>query len=268
VVHPIERLRYVARASGVSQRVIVQETAAALAAFGDDPQGLVTACRRIVSRQPTSGPLLWFAARVLVAGDPEQEIWQAAGEMQADTTATELGHALPVDAVVTALGWPDVIGDALPRRGDVEVLVVDAASEGAAFVGRLIRADVAAVDVPLAGLGAAVVESDLVLLESTAIGPEDALAVAGSRAAAAVARHAGIPVWLVGGVGRLLPRRMWEGLLSRACPPGEPWDLADEIVPLDLVDCIVGPAGVEPVAEALRRTDCPVAPELFRGDVI
>jgi hypothetical protein len=267
-VHPIERLRYVARASGVSQRVIVQETAAALASFGDDPQGLVTACRRIVSRQPTSGPLLWFAARVLVAGDAAHEIWEAAGAVQADRTPAELGHALPTDAVVTVLGWPDVIGEALPRRGDVQVLVVDVLSEGSAFVSRLVRSDVDAVDVGLGGLGAAVVESDLVLLEATAIGPDQALTVAGSRAAAAVARHAGIEVWLVGGVGRLLPRRMWDGLAVRVRTPAEPWDAADEFLPLDLVDRIVGPAGPEPVADALRRTDCPVTPELFRGDVI
>jgi hypothetical protein len=267
-VHPIERLRYVARASGVSQRVIVQETAAALASFGDDPQGLVTACRRIVSRQPTSGPLLWFAARVLTAGDAAHEIWEAAGVMQADTTAAELGHTLPADAIVTVLGWPDVIGEALPRRGDVRVLVVDAASEGSGFVSRLVRADVEAVDVALAGLGAAVTGSDLVLLESTAIGPDEFLAVAGSRAAAAVARHAGIPVWLVGGAGRLLPARMWEGLIGRVHLAVEPWEAPDEVVPLDLVDRVVGPAGPEPVADALRRTDCPVAPELFRGDVI
>jgi hypothetical protein len=267
-LHPIERLRYVARASGVSQRVIVQETAGALASFGDDPHGLVTACRRIVSRQPTSGPLLWLAARVLTAADPRHEIWESAGIVQADPTASELSHALPADSTVTVLGWPDVIGDALPRRGDVQVLVVDAASEGSGFVSRLVRSDVAAIDVGVSGLGAAVVESDLVLLESTAIGPDEFLAVAGSRAAAAVARHAGIPVWLVGGVGRLLPRRMWDGLVARVRAPVEPWEASDEVVPIDLVDRIVGPAGAEPVAEALRRTDCPVAPELFRGDVI
>lgn len=266
-MHPIERLRYVARASGASQRAIVQETAAALASFGGDPQALVTACRRIVSRQPTSGPLLWLAARVLSAGDPVQEIWEVAGAIQSDPTAAELGHALPPDAVVAVLGWPDVVGAALPRRGDLQVLVVDAASEGSGFVSRLVRADVDAVDVALSGLGAAVAAADLVLLEAPAIGPDAALAVAGSRAAAAVARHAGIPVWLVGGVGRLLPRRMWEGLLSRLPGTAEPWAAPDEIVPLDLIDRIAGPAGPEPVTEALTRTDCPVTPELFRGDV-
>jgi hypothetical protein len=267
-MHPIERLRYVARASGVSQRVIVQETASALASFGSDPHGLVTACRRIVSRQPTSGPLLWFAARVLTAGDPSNEIWDAAGELQADGTAAQLAHALPEDATITVLGWPDEIGEALPRRGDVDVFVVDTLHEGSGFVSRLLRSDVEAIDVPLSGMGAAVASSSLVLLESPAIGPTDFLAVSGSRAAAAVARHAGIPVWLVGGVGRLLPARMWDGLRRRVDAIDDPWDAADEIVPLDLVDRIVGVRGPEPVAEALRRIDCPIAPELFKGDVI
>ena len=35
-MHPIERLRYVARASGADQTVLVQETAAALSAFAGD----------------------------------------------------------------------------------------------------------------------------------------------------------------------------------------------------------------------------------------
>jgi hypothetical protein len=267
-MHPIERLRYVARASGVSQRVIVQETASALATFGSDPQGLVTACRRIVSRQPTSGPLVWFAARVLASPDPAREIWEASGEIQADRTAGELAHALPSDATVTVLGWPDEISEALPRRGDLEVLVVDTLSEGSGFVQRLLRADVEAEDVPLAGLGAAVAASSLVLLEASAIGPDELLAVSGSRAAAAVARHAGIPVWLVGGVGRLLPARMWDGLAARVEAICDPWEASDEVVPIDLVDCVAGPVGVEPVADGLRRVDCPVVPELFRGDVI
>lgn len=267
-MHPIERLRYVARASGAPQRVIVQETATALASFSSDPQALVTACRRIVARQPSSGPLVWFAARVLTAGDPSSEIWEAAGAVQADPTAAELAFKLPEDATVVVLGWPDEISAALPRRGDLEILVVDTLHEGGGFVGRLLYSDVEAVDVPFSGLGAAVAASSLVLLESSAIGPTEFLAVAGSRAAASVARHAGVPVWLVGGVGRLLPQRMWEGLRDRVVGHEDPWDADDEVVPLDLVDMIAGPSGPEPTADALRRTDCPVAPELFKGDVV
>jgi hypothetical protein len=80
-----------------------------------------------------------------------------------------------------------------------------------------------------------------------------------------VARHAGVPVWLVGGVGRLLPARMWEALVRRLDDEaGDPWDADDEIVPLDLVDQLCGIHGPETVADGLRRVDCPVTPELFK----
>ena len=162
------------------------------------------------------------------------------------------------------LGWPDVIGEALVRRGDLDVLVVDALGEGSGLVRRLRRSDVDADEVPTAGLGAAAAASDLVLLEASAVGDDGAVAIAGSRAAAAVGHHAGVPVWLVGGVGRLLPARMWEALVGRLDEASEPWDADDELVPLDLVDRLCGPAGPEAVAAGLRRVDCPIAPELFR----
>lgn len=268
-MHPIERLRYVARASGVPAAAIVQETAAALASFGDDPHALITACQRVIARQPSSAPLVWFAARVVTAADPAAEIWEAAGELHADRTPAALATALPDDATICLLGWPDLTGDALPRRGDLEVLVVDVLGEGTGLTRRLWQSDVDAVDVPLSGLGAAVAASDLVVLEAGAIAPGEFLAVSGSRAAASVARLAGVPVWLVGGVGRQLPQRMWDGMRQRLEAGGdEPWDADDEIVPLDLVDRIAGPDGVHEVAAALRLTDCPIAPELFRGVVM
>jgi hypothetical protein len=266
-MHPVERLRHVARSSGAPQSLVVAETARALASFSHDPQGLVTACRRMVSRQPRSGALVWLCARVLTAGDPTAEIRLAVAEIEGDRTPVEVAHALPDDATVVVLGWPDQASDALPRRGDVEVLVVDVSSEGSGLVRRLAHAEVDAVDVPLAGLGAAVAAADVVLLEAAIVAPQEFLAVSGSRAAAAVARSADVPVWLVAGVGRLLPERMWEPLRSRVVGP-EPWDDDDEVVPLTLVERIIGPTGALEVAQALRRTDCPVAPELFKGDVI
>jgi len=263
-MHPIERLRYVARSSGAPAELLVRETAGALAALGFDPPGLVTACRRILDRHPVSGPLWWLAARVLTASDPNDEAWRAADDMTADATADHLVHALPDDATVCVLGWPDVIGETLPRRGDLEVLVVDALGEGTGFARRLLDADMDVIDVPVSGLGAAVADSGLVLLEASAIGPDGFVGVAGSRAAAAVAAHDGTPVWLVGGVGRQLPQRMWDALVSRLDTMGDPWELDDEVVPLDLVELIAGPCGNAPVAQAIRNVDCPIAPELFR----
>jgi hypothetical protein len=60
---------------------------------------------------------------------------------------------------------------------------------------------------------------------------------------------------------------MWQPLSERAIGE-EPWDCDDEVVPLDLIDRVVGTKGPQSVADALRRTDCPVAPELFKGDVL
>lgn len=244
--------------------MLVRETAQALTAFRDDPAGLVAACRRIIDRHPTSGPLWWLCARVLTSPDGQREAWQAVDDIERDPTSSELGFALPQDATACVVGWPELVGEALPRRGDVEVLAVDSLGEGSGLVRRLVQAGSEAVDVSTSGLGAAVASSDVLLLEAVALGPTGFVAVSGSLAAAAVARHAEVPVWVMAGVGRLLPSRMWDALAGRqATRAADPWDLDEEVVPLSLVDRVCGPAGLELPEAALRRTDCPVAPELF-----
>jgi hypothetical protein len=267
-VHPIERLRYVARSSGVPQAILVRETAAALGGLGFDPAGLVTACRRVLDRHPTSGPLWWLCARVLTAvDDPDTEGWRCADELEDDRTVEELAHALPADAVVCVLGWPELAGEALARRGDVEVLAVDTLDEGSGLVRRLRHAGVDAADVPVTGLGAAVAAADLLVLEASAAAPDGLVAVTGSRAAAAVAHDAGVPVWAVAGTGRRLPGALFGALVARlgAEHEGEPWEAADELVPSRLVDRICTDVGPLDPTLALANPDCPVAPELLKA---
>ena len=263
-MHPIERLRHVARARGASQAAMVGETAAALRSFGRDPQGLVTACRRIVDRQPSSGPLWWLAARTLTAPDPISEAQRAAAEIEDDRTPRALADALPEEATVLLLGWPELVAGGLARRGDLEVLVCDVDGDGSSLVVRLLRADVDATDVLLGGLGSAAAAADVVVLETSAMGPGGFVGPNGSRAAASVARLAGAEVWLAAGIGRLLPERMFTALCDRTLSADSPWEDDLELVPLDLVDKVVGPAGLAAPADALRRTDCPVAPELLK----
>ncbi|MDY7100238.1 MAG: hypothetical protein S0880_03535 [Actinomycetota bacterium] len=267
-MHPIERLRYVARASGAPQAPLVRETAMSLGAFADDPAGLVTACRRIIANHPTSGPLWWLCSRVLTGTDPISEAWEAVDALDGDRTARELAHALPADATVCVVGWPDVVGEALVARGDLDVLVVDALGEGSGLVRRLVRSEVDAIDVPMSGLGAAAAAADVVLLEASVVGPTAAMAVAGSRAAAAVAAHREADVWLVAGIGRLVPKRIWETLEGWHDRDDEPWELDEEQVPLDLVSSMIGTLGVRTVEDALRRVDTPIAPELLREGVL
>lgn len=263
-MHPIERLRYVARSSGAASSALVQETASALRAFGGDPQGLVTACRRIVSRQPTAGPLWYLAARALTVADGVAEAQRVAAAVADDRTPRELAHGLPQGATVVVVGWPDHTAAALSRRGDLRVRVVDSGGDGAALVDALVRADVDAFDVPDRGAGAAVAEADLVVVEATAAGAVGAMVPHGSCAVAAVAKASGTPVWLVGGVGRWLPERLFGAMVDRVVSD-LPWHDDAEIMSLALVDEVAGPTGRITPGDAVAGIDCPPAPELYRA---
>jgi hypothetical protein len=262
-VHPIERLRFVARSSGVPAEVLVRETAVALRSFAGDEPGLVAACRRVVDRQLTCAPLWWLCARMLTAPDAAAEARAAVEEIDRDPTARVLAADLPHDAVVVLVGWPGQVAGALRRRGDLRVLVPDLDGTAAELVERLADHDVDAVELPARNLAAAIRSSNVVLVDALAVGPEQALAPAGTFSAAAIARHLEVPVWLVAGAGRLLPRSMFDALARRWEDSVDEHWAYEELSPLEMADLVVGTGGAAPVAEALGWTNCPVAPELF-----
>ena len=266
-MHPIERLRYVARSHGGDQRLLVRETAGALRGLGLDPAGLVVACRRIVERHPTSGPLWWLCSSVVAAAAPFEVAARLADRIEDDPTPEAIIDALPADATVTVLGWPDLGGEALLRRGDATVLAVDVADEGAAFVRRLQRNDVEAEIVEPGGIGAAVVASDVVLVEALACTASQALAVQGSLAAASVAYAAEVPVWLVVGRGRCLPDSVFEVVVDRAEAQAVlPWRAEAEPMPVGLFSHVARDVGVfdRTLLGDLLKPECPVAVELLR----
>ena len=252
-MHPIERLRDVARAGSPGPEVLVREAAAALAGLGDDTGGRVLACKRLVDRHPATGPLWWLCARLLCSPDPRAEAWRCVDELEGDATSGSLAAALADDATVTVVGWPDLVAEALRRRGDLTVLVVEAGGDGSSLARRLQRADVDAEPVPDSGLGAAASTSDVVVLEAAMLGPSSFVATSGSLAAAAVARACAVPVWLVAGTGRALPGRLYDAAVGRVADGAEPWDADVEVVSLDLVDHLVGS----------QDPTCPPAPELL-----
>ncbi|HVM09684.1 MAG TPA: hypothetical protein VM345_14545 [Acidimicrobiales bacterium] len=266
MAHPIERLRWVARADGAGASVLARDTAAALASVGDDLPALVTGCRRIIERHPAFGPLWWVAARMLAAENPAQEAWVAAAELETDDTASILAAHLPDEATAVVLGWPEIGATALRKRGDVEVFVVDSNNEGPMLVRRLESAGVDAYDVHESGLGTAIREASMVILEAEAVGPDGFVATKGSLAAAATARQLEREVWVVAGVGRVLPGRLWEALVERMERDADPWDVDQEIVPLDWATTVVGPTGPLAPGDAAKRADCAIAPELLRWE--
>ncbi|MHB1487185.1 MAG: hypothetical protein ACYCS7_08485 [Acidimicrobiales bacterium] len=288
----MERLRYVARGQGEGPSVFVPEVAAALVGLGDDHLALVPACRRLLSRHPEMGPLWWLSARMLGSSDPRGEACRCVEEISNDRTPWVLAGHMPDEARVVVLGWPELASAGLRRRGDAQVLTIDTGGEAYGLGGWLRQDDVEVDEVGESGLGAAVAESDLVILEAWALGavstarepersaggPEastgdlarprsaqgEFVAVSGSRAAAAVARSAGVAVWLVAGEGRVLPAKLWEALRSNFDAVNlQAWERPDEVLALEMVDSVVGPTGMTDPAGALRRADCPVVAELL-----
>ena len=267
-MHPIERLRYLARSSGGDARVMVSETASALRGMGMDPAGLVVACRRIVERHPTAGPLWWLCAHMLTAADPYATARRLADEIDADLTPEVLIDTLPIDATVCVVGWPDLAGEALLRRGDLSVLAIDADDQGSSFVRRLERADVEAEVIEAAGLAAAVLAADVVLIEASAASSTELLAARSSRAVASVAYCSEVPVWAIVGIGRCLPEAGFTSLVQRVADVREPWLAEADVLPLALFSHVVTSAGCRPIEEAALVTECPLAHELLRFSVI
>ena len=269
-MHPIERLRHVARADAPDLGELVQEAALALAGFADDPAALVTACRSLVDRHPAAGPLWWLTARVLLAADPASEAWQVVEEVEADRTARTIAGEVPDGARVLVVGWPGVVARGLSHRGDCRLLVVDAAGSFGFPIRRLLRSSLDVEEVPESGIGAAAAASDLVVVEAQALGgPDDStaaglVAASGSRAAAAVATAVGIPTWAVAPVGRVLPPGLWAVVAQRVADVPEPWHEPDELVPLALLTGVVRPDGLLAAADAVAAPDCDFAPELVR----
>jgi hypothetical protein len=263
-VHPIERLRYVARAHGADAESLVRETAGALRGLGIDPSGLVVACRRIVERHPTCGPLWWLCARLLTSSDPMAAARAAVAEIEADRTAEVLAAELRDGATVATVGWPVITGQALGRRGDLRVLAVDAGNQATSFVQRLERSDVECELVPAEAAAAAAADADVVLVEADALDASRVVAPVGSVVLAAVAGVAGTPVWVVAGCGRRLPSPMIDAITARL--DGDYWTREAESLPMSLVAHIVGPAGRLPVAaSSALRAECEMAPELLRS---
>jgi hypothetical protein len=262
-MHPIEQLRYVARASGADAALLVEEAVSALAVFGSDPAAMLTACRRLLTRQPAVGPLWWMCSRMVTGADARAEARAVIEDLRADQTGRILVDHLPDGAGVVIAGWPDLTVATLPRRGDVRVLVVDVEGQGSSVARRLERRDVEAEAVDAARLAGVVEESDVVVVEAAAMGSGAALVDVGSVPLAATARALGKPVWLVAGAGRRLPEPYWQAIVERIDEPDLPRFLAAwEVLGLGLVDRVFTTAGPSRVDD-LGPPEVPSAPELL-----
>jgi hypothetical protein len=232
-VHPIERLRAVARARDVEQTLLASEAASVLGSLAVDPMGLLTSCRRLIDRHPAAGALWWACARLLAADDAGTEARRIALDLEDDPARIDLSLELPEGAVVAvipdAAGGSDLVDDLAGMRDDLEVVEPDEADDAV-------------------GAGEAGGAPRILLVETGAAGTDAFLAPSGTGEAMADAREAGAAVWLVVAVGRRLPGPMFHALVARL------GRTTGEVVPLDGIDRVVEP----------RQVPCPCPAELLR----
>ncbi len=266
-MQPFERLRYLARWGG-DDDALASEAADCLAAFADDPAGLVVACRQLLAHHVTSGPLWWLCSRVLCASDAADAAWAAVQLLDEDRTASRLADALPFphDAPVAVLGWGDTIARALTTRSDLDVVAVRL--PGARRVASQVRRAARPVRL-VSDLEAGTLDVSHVLVEASALGSRSALVPHGTESVAVELAGGRAQIWVVAGLGRALPDRLYDALRARLGNITDPLDAstADEVeeLALDRVDAVVGPSGLEAPTVAARRADCPIAPELLRA---
>ncbi len=264
-MQPFERLRAIARHGG-DDRLLVAEAADCLGEFDDDPAALVVTCRRLLHHHPERAPLWWLCARVLAAPDPSEAAWEAEALMRADDTPDRLAALLPfpADHPIAVLGWPELAGTALAIRPDLEALVLrvehgDRRGLHENWRARLARSDASARPVDVTE--ALVLEPSHVLVEVAGASPTELLVADGTSALLDALARPSLVVWLVAGVGRVLPARMFDAMMREL---GEPEDHGLERLDVQVADRIAGPTGLVRPEALLRRVDCPVAPELLR----
>jgi hypothetical protein len=130
LVHPIERLRYVARAGWAAPEVLAAEAAWALADLAEhEGPAVLPACRRLLDRHPGCGPMWWVAARIVTAGDPVAEGERCADALECDQTDELFDEAVPPDARIVRRGGVSDVASA-----DLVVVQVDALGAGGMVV--------------------------------------------------------------------------------------------------------------------------------------
>jgi len=270
VPHPIERLRWIARAEGETAAVLAGEAAWTLGELAvAEPAALLTASRRLVERLPGCGPLWWACAHMLATDDPIATARRVAAQLVSDTVGDRLADALRAN--FTSSDWlsatvpVDTLCQALARRGTYGVrLVADRdllrpalralGAVAEEVVGYRIEEAGAALD----GAAALLVEPSLAA--EAAPGPGSGrgrllLAEPGVAAVVGEAAARSVPVWIVLGVGRVLPPALAEAASELA---------GGDLAPLDpsLVVTAVDATGLAPIDEALARAECPSGTEL------
>lgn len=257
-MHPIERLRYVARSVGADPVEVAVEAAEALAGLAFEPRALVLACRRLLDAQPENAPLWWVSAHVLAAADPAEAARSCARRLAGDLTGLELAYGVAAGAVVATEAASSAL-DALAERPDCSLRLVGTPAE--------LRFSLAGLAGGVAGgpgalgfapheVGGAIEGATVAIVEAAAASPSRVLLRPVGAALAEAADAHGTELWVVAGTGRVLPEVLFE-----RCAAGA----AGTLRRADLVDKVATGEGLLTPSAALDPGDCPAPAALTAG---
>lgn len=261
-MHPIERLRWIAGATGEADVSLASEAAWTMGELAaDDPAAVLTASRRLVGHHPACGPLWWVCARLSESAEPLREAEALVEELLGDTTAARLAEALrrevPRSGLLSCAIPAGVVQGAIARRGGYILRLVGdhralsrELSSFSAVAGEVVGYRAEEAD--------AAVEDTSVLLVEPCFASEDGL-VLGNAAAAAVraANEHHVPIWALLPTGRVLGRELAASALSLAFEQVV-------LVPAAALARAVSPAGSSSLAEALSAGRGPRGLDLAR----
>ncbi|MDA8297000.1 MAG: hypothetical protein M0004_10530 [Actinomycetota bacterium] len=255
-MHPIEQLRAIARSGDIDHAFLAIEAADALAELASEPRALVPACRRLLEHHRLAGPLWWLCAQVLGSPDPAGAAEHAAAQLIEDPTADELAGCLPGAAVVAA-PCSATVCDALAARPDCHAHLVGdplalrralrAIGQGAAGGAEVLGYSPSQPDEVLDG-------ASLLIVEPAVAGPSGAILSESAATLAEAGKAMGVDLWLVAGVGKVLPAPLFANCLS-----GES---VHRLLAVEDIAAVIGPGGPAEPAAALAAGGVPSPPEL------
>jgi hypothetical protein len=295
-MHPIERLRWIARADGEDAATIATEAAWTLGELAvDEPAAVLTACRRLLERHPACGPLWWVAAHLTASDDPFETARRVSAELYSDTVPDRLAEAwranFTATDVICVTSPSDLAREALSRRRPYPVRLVaglrtlrhdlrglgavtDEVSgfEAADAVEALDGCAVLVVEASMAGSTGVLVPAETAEVvraaaSSLSLSPSESpssLSLSPSESPESPSESSPspaplplpLPVWLVLGIGRVLGPRLVETAATRSA--GE-----TELLEPGLFTLAVDAGGIGDVATALAAVTSPPGLELL-----
>lgn len=263
-MHPIERLRVLARDDEVPHAELAAETAGALAALGDDSRGMLAACRQMLARHPEAGPLWWACARMLSADDPEAEARAIRRNLADDAVGLSLALDLPQGIEVAIIGWSPLVNELAGRREDLKLNI--SWTGGLTFVEANLDTfhdpsletydpdiDDRVFDLKSHELVRSVERCEVLLVDVWVAGDKAFFSSARNKEAMVAAHRCGTEAWAMVGVGRRLPEPLFEVVRQRIRTTATPRLVAADHTINEYASRVIEPVSIP----------CPCPPELL-----